>query len=132
MPKTPLNSILEDKALSDEIKRRVNTGPGLAKAALFSLPRESLLPALEEAPPLEETAPEVPPLAEAIILEVGRPALFVRNGSFELPESDVWKARLYPTKPRLEQAIRSVGRLELLDHDTYPWAGTAWMVTEDI
>lgn len=68
---------------------------------------------------------------EAIVERFGRPSLLVRNGTFEVPSADTWKARLYPTISRLENAIRSVGRLELTNH-SYSWAGTAWIIAEGI
>ncbi|HXG66950.1 MAG TPA: DNA/RNA non-specific endonuclease [Blastocatellia bacterium] len=68
---------------------------------------------------------------EAIVERYGRPSLLVRNGTFEVPEADTWKARLYPTKERLDRAIRSVGRLELRHHPMQ-WAGTAWIIAENI
>jgi hypothetical protein len=68
---------------------------------------------------------------EAIVERFGRPSLLVRNGTFEIPSSDIWKARLFPTQIRLDKAIRSVGRLEFVNH-SYSWAGTAWMIAEGI
>lgn len=68
---------------------------------------------------------------EAIVERFGRPSLLVRNGTFEIPSSDIWKARLFPTKSRMERAIRSVGRLELVNH-SYSWVGTAWIIAEGI
>jgi endonuclease G len=68
---------------------------------------------------------------EAIVERFGRPSLLVKNGTFETPSADTWKARLFPTQSRLEKAIRSVGRLELINH-SYSWAGTAWIIAEGI
>lgn len=68
---------------------------------------------------------------EAIVERFGRPSLLVKNGTFEIPPSDIWKARLFPTQSRLDKAIRSVGRLELVNH-SYSWAGTAWIIAERI
>lgn len=138
----PFQSVMQDQLLVAELRRRLDTGPGLVKAQQLDVPKTAVRAFLEEAPPPGEAAgpggQEQPPvqfaspLTEAIILQVGRPSLLVRKNSFELPESDVWKGRLYPTKPTLEDVIRSVGRLELRDHDIFPWVGTAWMVTEDV
>lgn len=68
---------------------------------------------------------------EAIVERFGRPSLLVKNGTFEIPSADTWKARLFPTQSRLDKAIRSVGRLELINH-SYSWAGTAWIIAEGI
>lgn len=69
---------------------------------------------------------------EAIVLRFGRPSLLVKNGTFEVPESDTWKARLTPYKTSIDRAINSVGRVELLNHSDYDWVGTAWMISDEI
>ena len=68
--------------------------------------------------------------AEAIIIvdREQRPALLVRNNTFEQPTSPTWKTLLNANKLRLEKALRSVGRLELEGHPTFPYVGTAWML----
>jgi endonuclease G, mitochondrial len=114
-----------------EIRARVDASAGLPKAAHWAVSNEALRSIVADGPQ-NASAVETRPLTEAIILEFGRPALLVKNGSFEVPASDEWKARLNPTKPRLERAIRSVGRLELRHHPTYPWGGTAWMVADNV
>jgi len=70
------------------------------------------------------------PMAEAIIIvdRAQRPALIVRNNTFEQPTLPTWKTLLNANRIRLERALRSVGRLELEGHPTFPWAGTAWML----
>ena len=74
-----------------------------------------------------------PSVIEAIIrVDFTRPALIVRNSTFDLPAADAWRAELIPHKAKLESAIRSVGRVELSNHPTFPWVGTAWMVADRI
>ena len=68
---------------------------------------------------------------EAIVRRFGRPALIVRNDTFEVPASDTWRALLFANKSRLDTAIRSVGRVELVGMMP-PYIGTAWMVGPDI
>ncbi|MEQ1841929.1 MAG: DNA/RNA non-specific endonuclease, partial [Verrucomicrobiales bacterium] len=72
------------------------------------------------------------PGLEAIVLKKGRPSLLIQDDSFEVPESDTWRTRLYPTRPMIEKAIRSVGRVNLKFHPRYPWAGTAWVVDDGV
>lgn len=67
---------------------------------------------------------------EAIVFAKGRPSLPIRSDSFEVPHSDTWKARLYPTKSKLEAAIRSVGRIEV--DQLAPYEGTGWMIAPGI
>ena len=68
---------------------------------------------------------------EAIVKRFGRPVLLVRNDTFEVPASDTWKAILLPYKARLDAALPSVGRVEIVS-SMPPYIGTAWMITEDI
>lgn len=71
---------------------------------------------------------------EAIIVADAfkRPALLVRNNTFEPPAAASWRSLLDPQRSKLEAAIRSVGRLELKNHPSLPYAGTAWMIDKDI
>lgn len=78
--------------------------------------------------------PSVGPDLEAILI-VGhfqRPALLVRNATYEPPSSAIWRSILDPHRSKIENAIRSAGRLELIGHPTLDYAGTAWMVAENI
>jgi endonuclease G len=69
-------------------------------------------------------------VAEAIIIvdQNIRPALIVRNNAFEQPALPTWKTLLNANRTKLERALLSVGRLELVGHPTLPYAGTAWMI----
>ena len=81
-----------------------------------------------------ERAPGVEIGFEAIVIAdvFKRPALLVRNNTFEQPQSSTWRSILNPQRSKLEAAIRSVGRLELKNHPSLPYAGTAWMIAQDI
>jgi hypothetical protein len=59
-----------------------------------------------------------------------RPALLVRDGTFDSSESETWERALDGARPQLEAAIPSVGRLELEDGRSA--GGTAWMVAPGI
>jgi endonuclease G len=71
---------------------------------------------------------------EAIIIadQFKRPALLVRNNTYEPPQSSTWRSILDPQRSKLEAAIRSVGRVELTGHPTLPYAGTGWMIADNI
>ncbi len=68
---------------------------------------------------------------EAIVLTEGRPALLVQDGTFEDPELSVLRDRLMPHRRTIDAAIASVARLELLNHASLRYAGTAWLLRED-
>lgn len=129
-------AVVSDESLAAEIQRKFlpprDKAPKLSEAGDFeSLP-------LDDFERVEKT-PEVNIIEnatvnrgfEAIVERFGRPSLLVKNGTFEVPSADTWKARLYPTQSRLDKAIRSVGRLELTNH-SYSWAGTAWIIADGI
>ncbi len=71
---------------------------------------------------------------EAIIIvdQLRRPALLVRKNTFEAPQSAVWRSLLDPNRSKIENAIRSVGRVELTGDPTLPYAGTGWMIGDGI
>lgn len=74
----------------------------------------------------------VPMGMEAIILSVGRPVLFVRKNTFEIPTSDTWTERLRASQNVLETVIPAIGRIEVSRHDELDWVGTGWLVREDV
>ncbi|WP_417394085.1 trypsin-like serine peptidase [Gimesia chilikensis] len=61
-----------------------------------------------------------------------RPALFVQNGSYQVPLSEIWKQKLSLAKENLERAIASTGRIEVKNHDSLAWVGTGWLVAPEI
>jgi endonuclease G len=69
---------------------------------------------------------------EAIILSYGRPVLFVRKNTFEIPMSDVWTDRLRAAQGFLDKIIPAVGRIEVKNHDELDWVGTGWLVRDDV
>ncbi|WP_445250006.1 penicillin-insensitive murein endopeptidase [Microcoleus sp. OTE_8_concoct_300] len=70
---------------------------------------------------------------EAIINYAERPALKIQNGDFETPRLAYWKTRLEPHRSIIRQAIASVGRIELKNHErAINFAGTGWLVTDDV
>ena len=103
----------------------------VAQPALFVAPAAPASPSAAAARAAVEAAVANANVNEAIVLRFGRPVLLVRNDTFEVPASDTWKARLWPYKSKLDAALRSVGRVELVGTNP-PYVGTAWMITNDI
>lgn len=67
-------------------------------------------------------------LYEAIVLPTERPALIIRDNSYERPPAP-WLAMDEPAiRTRLERAIRSVARVEIVGPHSSPYAGTAFVV----
>jgi endonuclease G len=133
MSQAQLDAIARDRDLADEIDRKAG-GPTLAPRAIIRPP----VPAGAVPPPLPLGLPPTStfnsahaPQTEAIILAYGRPSLLIRNDSFEVPKSDIWRDRLYPNKEKLRAAIRSVGRVEV-PALSIPFVGTGWMIAPGV
>lgn len=71
-------------------------------------------------------------ISEAIVLIKARPVLFVKDGIYEEAELEAIETKIKPFRKKLTKPIGSVGRIELMDHDTYEWCGTGWRIEEDI
>lgn len=74
---------------------------------------------------------------EAIILAALRPAYFVRNDEIILQDSPVEEdanllATIKANKDDLENVIKGVGRVDLFNHFTHSYAGTGWLIDDDI
>lgn len=67
---------------------------------------------------------------EAIILIQGRPALLIQDGHFSEPPPE-WEI-LEEKRESIERNCQSVGRIELLRHPSRTWAGTGFLVAEDV
>ncbi len=142
-------SILADGDLSTEIARRlpvlrdrempamaIVVPPGeFADAGETTPPRRSRrrVPAAElPSLPITDIRAAVSDSAlEAIVLRFGRPSLLVRNDTFEVPALDIWRARLYPAKSKIDRAIRSVGRVEVTGIGA-THLGTGWMIAPGV
>lgn len=133
------NDILNDSKIKEELFARFSSDnlpdlklitPTFSSPKMLKLSEQSQSDeSLSEEKITEQDSTEI---AEAIIRTTGRPVLFVRNDTFEKPESEVWQERLEKARDALEFAIKAVGRVELRNNPTYDWVGTAWLVAPDI
>jgi hypothetical protein len=67
---------------------------------------------------------------EAIVLLVGRPALFIQEGRFAAAPAD-WSV-LEEQREAIQKTIRSVGRVEVQGHPNLEWIGTGFLVAKDV
>jgi endonuclease G len=72
------------------------------------------------------------PSLEKIVRAVNRPALLVKEDSFEAPIADVWFARLNAARTALERAIRATGRVELREPPSSGHIGTGWLIAPGV
>jgi endonuclease G len=82
---------------------------------------------------LESTGQETPRqrALEAIVRRFGRPVLLIQNDTYVAPELPAVIKELEPHRQRIEKAIRSVGRIEFINH-AMPWGGTGWLLDQNI
>lgn len=64
----------------------------------------------------------------AIVLPEYRPVVDIVQDSFQAPPAPWTKLGEAPFRERIERAIRSVGRVDLPDHPSLPYAGTGFIV----
>ncbi len=121
--KNPLRSLLNDQAVLDELREGAG---GLEAAGSGHDTMQRLLEGSVEA--IRDGAYTQP---EAIILLRGRPALLVQDGKWETPSLKVLRDRLSKSAGKLEDAIRKVGRIEIINGDS-DYIGTGWMIDEDV
>lgn len=139
-----LREIAKDSALAAEILRQIDEHPDLGEL-LANRGRTAEEPAAtaalgpvtaDRARALLEAAPDTraDPDAEALVLTLGRPVLPVVGDDVDLSaiRTDTWRTRLGSARDALRRAIPSVGRIELVDHPWLDWAGTAWVVRDDV
>ena len=69
---------------------------------------------------------------EAVIKLADRPALKITGNDFTSPRTDLWRNELEPHRDFIKQAITSVGRIEFQNHPSLAYAGTGWLVADDI
>jgi hypothetical protein len=67
---------------------------------------------------------------ECVLLLYGRPAVLVSDGSMSSPPP-FWN-QLEDVREDIEMAQRGVGRIEMLGHPEYDWAGTGFLVSEEV
>jgi hypothetical protein len=67
---------------------------------------------------------------ECVLLLYGRPAILVSNGSLASVPA-LWNV-LEDQREDIETAQSGVGRIELLGHPEYDWAGTGFLVSDNV
>lgn len=123
-----LSSILSDPEFMEEVRTRIKGGATHPQFPILN--RQTTIETLDRVAAGETLT--IGYDIEAIVRVTGRPALIIKNGTFSTPESDTWKGRLENSRPLIERAIASVGRIELKNHPGFEWIGTGWVVKENI
>lgn len=74
---------------------------------------------------------------ESIVLRKKRPVLAIRDDTakleFDDPEEEqIWRQPLEDARELLRDASRSVGRIDLRNHEDFDWVGTGWLIDPGI
>lgn len=67
---------------------------------------------------------------EAIVHIEARPAILIQDGRFFPPPAE-WQS-LESQRDQIQQTFKSVGRIEVINHPTYEWVGTGFLVGENV
>ena len=67
---------------------------------------------------------------EAIVHIEARPAILIQDGRFFPPPAE-WQF-LESQRDQIETIFKSVGRIEVVNHPTYEWVGTGFLVGENV
>lgn len=122
-----LETLQHDAELFQEINRRLKSNAGFPRASQSGTSSNEIKNFMEGLPTGQASF-----TMEAVILDFLRPCLLVKNNSFSVPDSDVWKARLNPYRKVIERRLPSVGRIEFKFHPRFKWGGTGWLIAENI
>ncbi len=124
---TRLETLQQDAELIQEMDRRLKSGAAFPNATRMGASNNDLKNFIEGFPTDQPSSS-----MEAVILDFLRPCLLVKNNSFSLPDSDIWKSRLEPYRKLIERRLPSVGRIEFKFHPRFKWGGTGWLIAENI
>jgi len=116
--------LAKDPAFKEEVMGLLESGKNLPSAKRFGVTSNDVMKAMIG--PVSEM-----PRAEAMIQMHLRPALLISNNKIETPDSAEMQRRFMPYLGKLECRVPSVGRIEIHNIGR-PFAGTGWMITEDI
>lgn len=137
--------VMSDEAIRSELVERADeliagapsTGGALEGLdALGKLTPESMAEGVELMKEGAWDGADQPAMLEAIVNRFARPVLLVQDRTFRpavdgFPESQVLAALLAAARDRLDTAIASVGRVNLVNH-RFDWVGTGWVVAPQV
>lgn len=118
------------KLIADEFEARYKERkfPDEIAEMLDDVPQEKMLSIIHDnSDPTEEG-----PVLESIILAFNRPSFLIQQNTFDPSPSETWKNLLSPYMDILNSTISAVGRIEMKNHSSLDWAGTGFLVDENI
>jgi len=130
----------EDKNLCDDILKACQNNldnseaitPELIQRVVAVIRESSSIDEARENLSLADKSAPVFSLFSIVEKEI-RPALFIKNQTYELPSTKLWKEPLSISKALLDKAIPSVGRIQVQSRSTnMKFVGTGWLIGSDI
>lgn len=111
----------------------LGAGPGqiaewLDAADATEQERETASSALRKLSADQALTPREMASMEAIVLPTGRPVIAIANGRYPDPPAPWAKLGEEPYRRRLQSAFPAIGRVEIPDHPSIPYAGTGFLV----
>jgi len=121
------NALLSSEpSLSRELSRRLEAGFDLLDTGRLGVGIDDLKACLAS----RETPTQ--PLARWLVTRFLRPALPLAGDVASQPESRFWDRRLRVAGREIARAARAVGQIQLVGHPAFTWAGSCWLVSEDV
>lgn len=132
--KSMLEQVAEEGALESLVREPVLTSDGFEAASARATDQalEDSMRAVLKVEREEELSDSELFALEAIILPRERPVVFVQNDSFGTLPSPWAHFALEPIRRQIEDAIPSVGRIELPDSPWIPYGGTGFIVGDNL
>lgn len=128
-----LQRILENKELRDQIFDSLPSDTELSNILGRDQTAASVRSRLERIGGGLESLETYDPGLEAIVRSTGRPVFFIQDLKIRDDDAlEFWRKRLDESRARLELVVPAVGRVEVRNHPTHPWLGTAWLVTPEV
>ncbi|HNR06204.1 MAG TPA: DNA/RNA non-specific endonuclease [Saprospiraceae bacterium] len=115
-----------EENLLKEMKELLNSGQNLPTATRGNIDSKLVRAVIQDFDKADHL-----PQVEAVVVPYMRPVLFVKNGKIELPESNELKDRMIKYRPIVERPLKSVGRIELKNHQ-FKNIGTGWLVSDEV
>lgn len=119
-----------NESLIDELESKyLDRGlPEEITEMLDEVPKEKMLRIIHD----DSDPAEGGPVLESIILAFKRPSFLIRQNTFDPSPSETWNELLSHNKVQINRAIPAVGRIEMKNHSSLDWAGSGFLIQEQI
>ncbi len=121
---------IREKEFSKEIEEQFNSRvlPGELQKIIDKLTKARKIPSIKE---FDQTVKEFQ--VQKIITDgVLRPSFIIRDNTFDPSTSDYWEITLSEYSSILSRKLPSIGRINLLNHTHLGYAGTGFLIDENI